>query len=230
MGYYKYMDVDVLSFLEERLKKHVQHHRSDFEIDKGIIQKAAERGREEDKHLLWMARKSGTWCHKEREVFVRGSGANGIWMHYADQKSEVSSAYGVELTGIQNGVIRGNVYELDYVTLVGDIAGKAVAVKEIEKSFADGYVDRVAPERSKHPYYVSLLAKHGDIVDSMTIPWDEERLHEVLTEQRRARGKLREAPGCWQKKVPIEDLIAAATKEQKVGGVKNVGRELTSVR
>lgn len=230
MGYYKYMGVDVLSFLEERMLKHVQHYRSDFEIDKGIIQKAAESGRAEDKNLLWMARKNGTWCHKEREVFIRGSGANRVWMNYADQKDEVSSAYGVEITGIENGAVRGNVYELDYMALVGDITSKAVAAKEIEKMFADGYVDQVPIERSKSPYYRLLIAEHGDIVNSRTISHDDERIDDVLSEQRRVRGKLREAPVHWQKKVSIEAQIAAATKEQKARGAKDIGRELAAIR
>ena len=67
-----------------------------------------------DKALLWMSRPSGTYCFRERDVFLKGIRQHNTWKFYGEQTRDKILAYAVELTGTQGGTIRGNLYELDY--------------------------------------------------------------------------------------------------------------------
>ena len=61
-----------------------------------------------------MSRPSGTYCFRERDVFLKGTRQHNTWKFYGEQTRDKILAYAVELTGTQGGTIRGNLYELDY--------------------------------------------------------------------------------------------------------------------
>lgn len=189
----KYMDVDVIALLEERMKRNTLHYQSDFQIDKEMIQRCAQSAKKEDKTLLWMSRLSGTFCHRESEVFTSDSSAHNTWHFYAEQMNDSILPCAVEIKGIQNGVVCGNVYDLDFKALSADITAKSVASLEVEKTFEDGFVDRVPIERSSYGYYAGLVEKHGSVVDSLSIPRDKEQLSAVLAQQKQNRDRMKEA-------------------------------------
>src|SRR5699024_11681021 len=86
----------------------------ELESDKEMIRQAAASDRAEDKALLWMSRPSGTYCFRERDVFLQDTRQHNTWRFYGEQTRDRILAYAVELTGTQGGTIRGNLYELDY--------------------------------------------------------------------------------------------------------------------
>ena len=47
-------------------------YQNDFDIDKSIIHRDAASDQAVDKALLWMSRPSGTYCFRERDVFLKG--------------------------------------------------------------------------------------------------------------------------------------------------------------
>lgn len=190
----KYMDVDIVAFLEKQMKDHVQHYQSDFDVDIKVINKAAASDRKEDKTLLWMGRIMGTHCLKEHDAFIRDTAAYSTWRYYAEQSREPIIAYTAEITGTVNGVIRGNVYELDYRAHAGEMLMFAVDPAEVEKTYQDGFVDRVPVGRSSYGYYVSLVEKHGPIIDSLTHPRDKKQHAAVLSQQKVLRELLKAAP------------------------------------
>ena len=67
-----------------------------------------------DKTLLWMSRSSGTYCFRERDVFLKDTRQHNTWRFYGEQTRDKILAYAVELTSTKDGTIRGNLYELDY--------------------------------------------------------------------------------------------------------------------
>ena len=208
---HKYMDIDILSFLEQEMKRNTQHYQSDFEIDKGMIERCIHSKRSEDKVLLWMSRSMGTHCLRECEAFIQDTAAYNTWRFYAEQTGKSIVAYTVELTSIRDSAIRGNVYELDYASHAAEVAAKAVPYQDCEKVFEDGYVDRVSFDRSSYGYYYNLVDQHGSIVDSLVFPRDPERLTQVLREQKAARDKL--TPALYEKnnsKQPLCEKIKAA--------------------
>ena len=54
----KFENVDVIAALGEIMRQNTAFYQSDFDIDKGIIQRAAARDQAVDKTLLWMSRPS----------------------------------------------------------------------------------------------------------------------------------------------------------------------------
>ena len=110
----KFENVDVFSALSAIMKQNTGFYQSDFEIGKKIILRAAASHNDADKTLLWLSRPSGTHCFRERDVFLKGTAPNNTWHFHKEQTRDRILAYAVELTGTENGKIKGNLYELDY--------------------------------------------------------------------------------------------------------------------
>lgn len=222
----KYMDVDVIAFLEKRMKRNTLHYQEDFEIDKEMIARFASSKDRDDKTLLWLSRTCGTECWKESDVFVRDSDAHIHWCYFAQESSSSFIAFTVELTGQKNGIIRGNCYELDYKTHAAAVAKNAVALSEYKKTFQDGFEIVVPKNRSSYGFYKELVDKHGAIVHSLPIPEDKDLHRFILNEQKTKRGQHREA----HNKQSLDDKINAAA--QKASGSTHFysGPEKTTVR
>ena len=122
----RFENVDVLAALEQLMCQNTAFYRNDFEIDKEIIRQAAASDRAEDKTLLWMSRPSGTYCFRERDVFLQDTRQHNTWRFYGEQTRDRILAYAVELTGKVGGKIRGNLYELDYPQHFRHVAAEAV--------------------------------------------------------------------------------------------------------
>ena len=121
----RFENVDVLAALEQLMRQNTAFYQSDFEIDKEIIGRAAASDKAEDKTLLWMSRPSGTHCFRESDVYLQGTRQHNTWKFYGEQTRDRVLAYAVELTGKVQGVIRGNLYELDYPQHFRHVAAEA---------------------------------------------------------------------------------------------------------
>jgi len=110
----KFENVDILGTLEAILRQNTAFYQDDFGIDRERIEEAVKSKRAEDKMLLWMSRKAGTYCFRERDVFLKDTGSFHTWVYYGEQRHDQILAYAVELSGVEGGIIRGNIYELDY--------------------------------------------------------------------------------------------------------------------
>lgn len=110
----KFENVDVIAVLGAIMRQNTVFYRSDFEVDKQIIQEAADSDDAEDKYLLWMSRPFGTWCFRERETFIRDTHQHNTWKFYGEQTHDRILAYAVELSSSKGRKVRGTVYELDY--------------------------------------------------------------------------------------------------------------------
>ena len=106
----KFENVDVIAALGEIMRQNTAFYQSDFDIDKGIIQRAAASDQAVDKTLLWMSRPSGTYCFRERDVFLKDTRQHNTWRFYGEQTRDKILAYAVDLTGTKDGTIRGNLY------------------------------------------------------------------------------------------------------------------------
>ncbi len=66
-------DIDIIAFLQEIMLANTQNYQADFQYDIESLQAAAAQDEAEMRSMLWMSRPSGTWCFKEREVFLQGT-------------------------------------------------------------------------------------------------------------------------------------------------------------
>ena len=84
----KFENVDVLASLEAILKQNTGFYQSDFDIDKQIIAEKAASPSKEDKTLLWLSRPSGTYCFRERDVFISDTAPHNTWRYYKEQSRD----------------------------------------------------------------------------------------------------------------------------------------------
>ena len=163
----KFENVDVIASLEAIMKQNTAFYQSDFDIDKQILRKAAVSLIPEDKRLLWFSRPSGTCCFRERDVFLKDTRQHNTWRFYGEQTRDTILAYAVELTGTEQGKIKGNLYELDYLQHFREVIEKSIP--------ADNY---------------TLIYEHGELTKLIRFeaqPNDPEALKSLLREQQKKR-------------------------------------------
>ena len=110
----KFENVDIINSLRRIMNINTEHYKTDFIKDADIINLLSLSDRPEDKFLLFMSRTNGTYCFQERYVFKKDTFEYNTWKYYGEQTNDKILAYSVEITGVEKGVIKGNLYELDY--------------------------------------------------------------------------------------------------------------------
>ena len=110
----KFESVDVLAALQSIMEQNTGFYQDDLKIDRDTLTEAAEGRDPNGKTFLWLSRPSGTQCNPERLVLMGGTASHNTWRHFAEQTpSDRILAYAVELSGVEGGKVRGDLYELD---------------------------------------------------------------------------------------------------------------------
>jgi hypothetical protein len=134
----KYKNVDVVACLGAVMEINTENYKSDFKDARYMFYKAAENSDGENSRFLWMSRRSGTECFLERDVYLMPSYAYEAWQYYANNNYEAPRAYAVEITGLDSGRVRGDIWELDYRTHAMKVKKYAQAICSVDVLFADG--------------------------------------------------------------------------------------------
>lgn len=186
--------IDVLNFLSSVVQENTEFYQSDFDYDISTLRNAARETNMADRSFYWMSRRSGTWCLKEREVYLRHTGAFSIWTHYADAADPIR-AYRVVITGRRNETVIGDVYELDYGQQVQRVMRDALPVHLVTLSFADGSIMTMLYDEYNRDKK-ALTARHGKIHDIAWFPENEAALTKALMlEHRFQAGKVKRSKG-----------------------------------
>lgn len=175
--------IDVLAFLEQVVQRNTQHYQSDFDYDRRTLTRAAQEQNMEDRVFCWMSRPSGTWCVKEREVFLRGSGAHSIWTYYAEEPEHIE-AYRITITGIEGGTIMGAVYPLNYQEQVRRVQAHSLPATAITLQYESGYTITV-PYGEYRRSIAAILPGHGGIRKVRYEPESEAELTRTLMVEHR---------------------------------------------
>ena len=133
----KYENIDLIDALRRISDIHTEHYKEDFELDQKLIRDLAATHSAEDKHLLWMSRPHGTHIMREREVYIEDTYENKTWEFYRDQTSDPILAYSVEITGVKDGTVVGNLIELDYTAHVDRMKHLTVDIEKVSVTFED---------------------------------------------------------------------------------------------
>ena len=191
----KFEDVDVLASLEAILKQNTGFYQSDFDIDKQIIAEKAESPNKEDKTLLWLSRPSGTYCFRERDVFISDTAPHNTWRFYKEQSRDPILVYAVELTGTEGGKIKGNLYELDYEKHYERVKDNTLAAGTVTLMYEHGTREQPA-DRRFDGYPDPQLGKFERFEVQ---PKDPEALQFLLREEKESRDKLK--PGDFKEHI-----------------------------
>lgn len=183
----KFENVDILASLDAIMRQNTAFYQSDFEIDKEIIQRAAASPAAEDKRLLWLSRPSGTYCFRERDVFLKDTRQHNTWRFYGEQTRDHILAYAVTITGTEDGKIKGNLYELDYPQHFKHVAEQALPADTVTLHYEHG--SRTQPATQRFDGYPD--PQLGEFVRGETQPNDLDALRFLLQQEQRERERLK---------------------------------------
>lgn len=135
----KFENCDIFSVLGKIVSHNTKHYQTDFDVDKEIFTRAAEEKKVMDRRYLWMSRPCGTHCLKEKDVFLRDTSEYHTWTAYADTADEIN-AYAVQVNGYEDGILKGDLYELDYASHCAMVKNEAVPIGHVRLFCKDGDV------------------------------------------------------------------------------------------
>lgn len=185
--------IDLIPFLARVMEENTKAYRSDFSYDVETLTKSVQEANMEDRVFYWMSRPTGTWCVKEREVFLRGTSAHTIWTYYANEPDEIK-AYRVTVTGRENGRIVGRVIPLNYQEQVQRVQNHALPAATMTIQYESGHTVTV-PYQENPQQIAAILPGHGGIRRIRYAPESEAELARVIMEEHRWQtGKIRKAP------------------------------------
>lgn len=214
----KFENVDVVASLEAIMKQNTAFYQSDFEIDKQILQKAAISPIPEGKRLLWFSRPSGTCCFRERDVFLKDTRQHNTWRFYGEQTHDTILAYAVELTGTEQGKIKGNLYELDYPQHFREVIEKSISADNYTLLYEHGELTKPAGQY----FDGNTDPQLGKFIRFEAQPNDPEALKSLLGKQKKKR--IQHTPGDFKSHIDaLHDRRIETEARRIVENMKRLG-------
>lgn len=179
----KFENIDIIEALRQVMDIHTENYKEDFEMDAKLLRELAASPYSEDKQLLWMSRPNGTYLLREREVYVENSPENKTWEFYHEQTNDPIIAFAVKITGVEDGVVKGNLIELDYAAHVERVQKLTVTVDKVAVNFPDQTTHYV-PFKSSRRDIAALKEKFGEPKSVTYLPESEGELATILRRER----------------------------------------------
>lgn len=136
---------------------------------------------------MWLSRPSGTYCFRERDVFLKDTRQHNTWRFYGEQTRDHILAYAVTITGTAGGKIKGNLYELDYPQHFKHVAEQALPADTVTLHYERG--SRTQPTTQRFDGYPD--PQLGEFVRGETQPNDPDALRFLLQQEQRERERLK---------------------------------------
>ena len=196
----KYENVDVLAALGAVVELNTEHYKSDFKYDVERFKEAAKHPDGENNRLLWMSRQSGTWCFPERDAYVKDTEAFNTWNGYATILGDINSymstvivqdrilAFAVDIKGVENGRVKGDIYELDYRDHTRQVQRAALPLHTVTAAYKDGTTFTL-PHKEHDAKHMGLYHQHGQLQTLIPHPEDAGALRDILKQTRDKREK-----------------------------------------
>ena len=186
-------DVDIMKSLQEIAEKNTVFYQTDFLIDKQIVKQAAESTSLDDKNLIWISKERGTHCFNERNSLTADTPEYNKFMFY---KNQDVLAFSVEIKEMQDNVIKGNIYEIDYAEQCLFRQKNCSLLKSVAVTFENGNKEMFSSEE----YFqntAQLQQKYGQIKEVHYEAKQElqtKRVLETLQKQKKAtqRGDIKQ--------------------------------------
>jgi hypothetical protein len=183
----KYENVDIVKFLGDIVDTNTESYKSDFQYDLDIFKNAALYPNGINNYLVWLSRRHGTECFTEWDIYLRESHAHTAWMYYATEQSSIL-AYALEIKGIMQGVIIGDIHELDYIKHVEHVKAKSRSVATVYIAYDTDVFIRV-PYKEWNNNWSRLIALHGRVICLRMEPEGENEFRGILQDIRDRREK-----------------------------------------
>ena len=193
---------DLISALGAVVEKNTVAYKEDFGYDIKTLRAAAKEPKTEDRTFYWVSRPHGTWCVKEREVFLRGTTAHNIWTHYETGNSDFK-AYRIVITGEEDGKLLGELYPINYAEQIRRVMAGALPVHHVSGVYADGetfcfpYSEMMQNNETK-----MTIERHGGIERLRYEPENEQELADLIEREHRTQDLAAKRPR--QRKTPTK--------------------------
>ena len=207
----KFENVDILKSLNAVMHTKTKYYKSDFKYDVETFKKAAESQKPEDKNYIWLSRESGTHCLRERDVFFKNSSQNNTLCFFAEQSRENILAYAVEVSGMEQGKLKGNIYELNYSEYYHHVKDSALPIENTKLIYEYG-------EKIQKPgLFVQPVDSHlGNLISYEEQPKDTTALSDLLRNEKNIRENFKTG----NIKEHIEKLSGKEKKPSIIEGLK----------
>lgn len=179
----KYENINLISAMRQIMELHTKHYKEDFELDAKLVREMAASESAEDKHLLWMSRPNGTHILREREVYIEDTYENKTWAFYREQTNDPILAYAVEIMEVKDGIVHGNLIELDYAAHVDRMKHLTVSVDKVAVTFEDQSTYYLSI-RSYRREMTAMQEEHGKVKSVAYLPESERELQMILSRER----------------------------------------------
>ena len=227
----KYSNVDVIAALGAVVELNTANYKSDFKYDIEMFKEAAKQQPDgENNRFLWLSRPSGTHCFNERDVYIKDTAANNYWNSFATVLGGTHSPYNnvvvndrvlpfaVEITGIENGRIKGNITELDYRDHIRQLSKSALPLHTVTATYKDG-TTLTLPYKEYDAQRERLYHQHGQLQTLKPHPQDAGALRDILAQAREQRDK-NARPAAF--KVRVQNPKQPSIKEKIAAGKKQL--------
>jgi hypothetical protein len=162
-----------------------------------MFKEAARNPDGENNRILWFSRHSGTHCLQEREVYIKDTAAFNTWNAYAKLLGSPEFyrpvivedrilAYAININGVENGRIKGDLYELDYRDHIRQLDKHALPRHTVTAKYEDGTV-LTMPYAEHDAKRERLYHQHGQLKDYISHPEDAGALRDILKQARDQR-------------------------------------------
>ena len=122
---------EIMTVVARALYLDLDRYPEDFDLDAKKLWDSAQDPNMENRAFYWMSRPHGTWCVREREVFLDDTNANCIWTYYADQPEGILD-FRVVVEGVRDGKLAGRVYPIDYKSQVQRVLRSALPIETLQ--------------------------------------------------------------------------------------------------
>ena len=176
---------DIIPFLEGVVAENTKSYQSDFALDERQLTAAMLDPVPENRVFLWMSRPCGTWCFREREVYLRDTQAHNTWTHpdYIAQADKIK-AYRITVDpGYPGAFVLGKVQPLNYGEQVERVKRLALPVHQVALSFEHGET-RTMPYGDYTSQFFELTRRFGEIEAVHYQPEHEGELSALLYMER----------------------------------------------
>jgi hypothetical protein len=183
-----YQNVDIIDRLKIICCESTEIYRDDFKFDMLRIFSEAEKAIEdgEPRHLLWMARKNGTLCLPEGNVYIEGTPEMKLWCGFQNEPKGIST-FAIVVMGVRDNTVIGNIYELDYAEHVKQVLKYQFKPCSMDIKLLSGEKINVAIDEFN--FYRLQLELESIEQISYVIEDDKQKYLDFLKDTRRLRRK-----------------------------------------
>ena len=173
------MKTDILDYLHSVVEENTVAYKTDFSYDIEKLTASANEPDAAERSFLWLSRPHGTWCLKERNVFLKGTTEHSIWTHY-DTEHTGFRAFWVQAERLEGERLTGKVIPIDYAESLRRVKAFALPAAYVKGSYADGVTFELPYAEYSGSKHRNVIREHGGVQSIRYCPESEAELRSLM--------------------------------------------------